>query len=56
MLKRFKKKQPLYLQLDLHGIKHEDVFVLVEDFLLTNQDYLQIKIIYLGNLLHHLYF
>jgi len=45
MSKRFKENYPEPIQLDLHGIKHQDVGVVVEDFVLKNQYCLPIKII-----------
>ena len=45
MTKRFTRKQEPLRQLDLHGVRHSDVKVLVEDFVLENQNYLPIKII-----------
>ena len=38
------KYEPIH-ELDLHGIRHGEVTVLVEDFVLKNQNYLPIKII-----------
>ena len=45
MTKRFTKKYQPTLELDLHGIQHQEVFVLVEDFVLKNQNQLPFKII-----------
>ena len=45
MTKRFTKKYQPTLELDLYGIQHQEVFVLVEDFVLKNQNQLPLKII-----------
>ena len=45
MSKRFQKHHRLNLELDLHGIQHSEASILVEDFVLNNQDYLPLKII-----------
>ena len=45
MPKRFQKKYQPPIELDLHGLKHEDVFVLVEDFILQNQVALPLRVI-----------
>ena len=45
MTKRFKQKGPKLLKLDLHGIKHDSVSDLVEDFILKNQENFPLKII-----------
>ena len=45
MHKRLQKKYKQNLQLDLHGVTHDLVSDLVEDFILKNQDDLPLKII-----------
>jgi len=45
MNKRFTQKYEPIRKLDLHGVRHGEVQVLVEDFILENQNYLPIKII-----------
>ena len=37
--------KPNYSQLDLHGVKHQEVERLVENFILTNQDSFPLKVI-----------
>ncbi|MAZ55493.1 MAG: hypothetical protein CMP54_00635 [Flavobacteriales bacterium] len=45
MNKRFTQKYEPMRKLDLHGVRHGEVQILVEDFVLENQNYLPIKII-----------
>ncbi len=45
MNKRFTQKYEPMRKLDLHGVRHGEVQILVEDFILENQNYLPIKII-----------
>ena len=45
MIKRFQKKNIACPKLDLHGVKHDAVSDLVEDFILINQYNLPLKII-----------
>ena len=45
MSKRFHQKNKPIIELDLHGLKHSDVYVLVEDFILNNQEVLPLRII-----------
>jgi len=45
MYKRLQKKYKQHLQLDLHGVTHDLVSDLVEDFILENQYDLPLKII-----------
>jgi len=45
MPKRFKQKYQPTLELDLHGLQHHEVYVLVEDFILKNQDCLPLRLI-----------
>ena len=45
MVKRFIKKYQITNALDLHGIKHSEVYIMVEDFILQHQDHLPLKII-----------
>ena len=45
MKKRFTQKYEPMRKLDLHGVRHGEVHILVEDFILENQNYLPIKII-----------
>ena len=45
MVKRFTQKYQSQPILDLHGIKHNSAFNLVEDFILNNQDNMPLKII-----------
>ena len=45
MTKRLTKKCEPTLELDLHGVQHHAVSVLVEDFVLNNQKNLPLKII-----------
>ena len=45
MSKRFKQKIPKQFKLDLHGVKHADVEVLVENFIFKYQEDLPIKIV-----------
>ena len=45
MSKRFKQKYQPIIELDLHGVKHHEVYVLVEDFILQNQGQLPLRII-----------
>jgi len=45
MTKRFNQKYQKLKPLDLHNVKHGDVVVLVEDYVLTNQDLCPLTII-----------
>ena len=45
MPKRFNQKYHKLEPLDLHSVKHSDVGVIVEDYILTNQDFCPLKII-----------
>jgi len=45
MSKKFQKKEEGVRELDLHGVKHEAVEHLVEDFVFNNQSYIPLKII-----------
>ena len=45
MPKRFQQKYQPPIELDLHGLKHGDVYVLVEDFILQNQAALPLRVI-----------
>ncbi len=45
MSKRFKRNNQNIPPLDLHGVKHIDVIILVEDYILKYQDYIPLKII-----------
>ena len=45
MPKRFEQKYQPIIELDLHGLKHHEVHVLVEDFILKNQYQLPLRII-----------
>tara|TARA_B100001250_G_C19463124_1_gene641114 strand:- start:357 stop:605 length:249 start_codon:yes stop_codon:yes gene_type:complete len=45
MPKRFNQKYHKLEPLDLHSVKHGDVSVLVEDYILTNQHLVPLKII-----------
>ncbi len=45
MVKRFNKKYELTPKLDLHGVKHSEASILVEDFVLANQENLPLQII-----------
>ena len=45
MPKRFEKKYQPVIELDLHGLRHHEVCILVEDFILENQDQLPLRII-----------
>ena len=45
MNKRFTQKYEPMRKLDLHGVRHGEVQILLEDFILENQNYLPIKII-----------
>jgi len=45
MTKRFHHKHHDSIDLDLHGLKHGEVYVLVEDFILNNQSSLPLKVI-----------
>ena len=45
MTKRLYQKNQDAMELDLHGLKHSEVYVLAEDFILNNQASLPLKII-----------
>tara|TARA_B100002052_G_scaffold265136_1_gene261476 strand:+ start:774 stop:1022 length:249 start_codon:yes stop_codon:yes gene_type:complete len=45
MVKRLKKKYHSIPSLDLHGIKHVDVTILVENYIFKHQDACPLKII-----------
>tara|TARA_Y100001968_G_C19437890_1_gene760854 strand:- start:1433 stop:1681 length:249 start_codon:yes stop_codon:yes gene_type:complete len=45
MVKRFHQKKHEIVNLDLHGVQHSEVFILVEDFILKNQSLLPLKLI-----------
>ena len=45
MPKRFEQKYQPIIELDLHGVKHHEAHMLVEDFILHNQDHLPLRII-----------
>ena len=45
MTKRLYQKNHDAMELDLHGLKHSEVYVLAEDFILNNQASLPLKII-----------
>lgn len=45
MPKRFNTKHQVVNELDLHGVKHGEVYVLVEDFILKYQENLPLNII-----------
>ena len=45
MPKRFNQKYHKIEPLDLHSVKHSDVVVLVEDYVLTNQAFCPLTII-----------
>lgn len=40
-----KKKNQSNITIDLHGMKHNEVFIVVEDFVLNNQNQFPLKII-----------